>query len=83
MNPLHQAVMLLLIPLLVSTKHMIADIFTKAVDTGSFILFRDIIMNNNACPFGRHSRPQPVDYTAKPVDSLANWLRDFKNFQDQ
>ena len=47
MNPLHQAVMLLLIPLLVSTKHMIADIFTKAVDKGSFILFRDIIMNNN------------------------------------
>ena len=39
--------MLLLIPLLVSTKHMIADIFTKALDKGSFILFRDIIMNNN------------------------------------
>ena len=26
---------------------MIADIFTKAVDKGSFILFRDIIMNSN------------------------------------
>ena len=39
--------MLLLVPLFISTKHMIADIFTKAVDKGSFILFRDIIMNSN------------------------------------
>ena len=38
---------LLLAPYLISTKHMIADIFTKAVDKGLFILFRDIIMNNN------------------------------------
>ena len=39
--------MLLLMPFLVGTKDMIADIFTKALEKGSFIKFRDIIMNHN------------------------------------
>ena len=39
--------MLLLIPYLISTKFMTADMFTKALDKGTFIKFRDIIMNNN------------------------------------
>ena len=39
--------MLLLAPYLISIKHMIADMFTKAVDKGSFIMFRDVIMNNH------------------------------------
>ena len=39
--------MLLLLPYLISTKFMVADMFTKALDKGTFIRFRDIIMNNN------------------------------------
>ena len=39
--------MLLLIPYLIGTQYMIADIFTKAVDKGSFTKFRDIILNNH------------------------------------
>ena len=39
--------MLLLKPFLIGTKDMIADIFTKALEKGSFIKFRDIIMNHN------------------------------------
>ena len=39
--------MLLLIPYLISTKFMIADMFTKALDKGSFIRFRDVILNNH------------------------------------
>ena len=37
--------MLLLLPCLVSTHCMIADLFTKALDKGSFIKFRDVMMN--------------------------------------
>ena len=40
--------MLLLSPYLISTHCMIADIFTKALDKGIFIKFRDVMMNNNA-----------------------------------
>ena len=39
--------MLLLAPYLIGTHFMIADIFTKALDKGSFTKFRDIIMNNH------------------------------------
>ena len=39
--------MLLLSPYLISTHCMIADIFTKALDKGTFIKFRDVMMNNN------------------------------------
>ena len=38
--------MLLLLPCLVSTHCMIADLFTKALDKGSFIKFRDVMMNS-------------------------------------
>ena len=37
--------MLLLLPCLVSTHCMTADLFTKALDKGSFIKFRDVMMN--------------------------------------
>ena len=40
--------MLLLIPYLVSTRFMVADMFTKALDKGSFVKFRDVIMNCQA-----------------------------------
>ena len=40
--------MLLLLPKLISTHCMIADLFTKALDKASFIKFRDVMMNNNA-----------------------------------
>ena len=39
--------MLLLAPYLIATQFMIADIFTKALEKGSFIKFRDVIMNNH------------------------------------
>lgn len=39
--------MLLLKPYLIGTRDMIADIFTKALEKGSFIKFRDTIMNHN------------------------------------
>ena len=37
--------MLLLLPCLISTNCMIADLFTKALDKGSFVKFRDVMMN--------------------------------------
>ena len=40
--------MLLLLPYLISTHCMIADLFTKALDKGSFIKFRDVMMNNHS-----------------------------------
>ena len=40
--------MLLLAPHLISTHCMIADLFTKALDKGSFIKFRDVMMNNHS-----------------------------------
>ena len=42
-----EVLMLLLAPFLIGTKDMIADIFTKALDKGSFIKFRNIIMNHD------------------------------------
>ena len=39
--------MLLLVPHLISTHCMIADMFTKALDKGSFTKFRDVVMNNH------------------------------------
>ena len=39
--------MLLLMPYLISTHCMIADMFTKALDKATFIKFRDMMMNNH------------------------------------
>ena len=39
--------MLLLAPYLISTQSMIADMFTKALDKGTYCKFRDVIMNNH------------------------------------
>ena len=39
--------MLLLVPHLISTHCMVADLFTKALDKGAFIKFRDLMMNNH------------------------------------
>jgi hypothetical protein len=39
--------MLLLVPHLISTHCMIADMFTKALDKPTFIKFRDMMMNNH------------------------------------
>ena len=39
--------MLLLVPHLISTHCMVADLFTKALDKGAFIKFRDVMMNNH------------------------------------
>ena len=39
--------MLLLVPLLVTTHYMIADTFTKALEKSSFVRFRNIVMNCN------------------------------------
>ena len=39
--------MLLLVPHLISTHCMVADLFTKALDKGTFIKFRDVMMNNH------------------------------------
>ena len=40
--------MLLLSPYLISTHCMIADLFTKALDKGTFIKFRNMMMNIHA-----------------------------------
>ena len=39
--------MLMLFPYLIKTDKMIADIFTKALDKGTFTKFRDVIMNSH------------------------------------
>ena len=39
--------MLMLFPYLVKTDKMIADMFTKALDKGSFTKFRDVVMNSH------------------------------------
>ena len=45
----HKRAVLLLIlrPYLVATEYMIADIFTKATDRGTYFKFRNVIMNMN------------------------------------
>ena len=40
--------MLLLSPLLIGTKDMIADMFTKALEKAAFQKFRDIVMNRHS-----------------------------------
>ena len=40
--------MLLLLPLLVSTHFMLADTFTKALEKSTFVRFRNVIMNCNS-----------------------------------
>ena len=43
-----RAVLLLILrPYLVATEYMIADIFTKATDRGTYFKFRNVIMNMN------------------------------------
>ena len=46
--------MLMLFPYLVKTDKMIADMFTKALDKGSFTKFRDVVMNSHLPLRDRH-----------------------------
>ena len=39
--------MLILTPYLIGTKFMLADIFTKATDKGTFVRMRNVMMNTN------------------------------------